>query len=191
MMVGEANSKCQHLANSPLPPKISAEMYKVYLVKGVQATTSIEGNTLSEEQVSEELDGGKLRLPESQEYQRIEVKNILKACQEILNAVVQNKPLRLTPDAIRHYNSLVLEGLETKEGETAAGEFRTHSVGVGTYKAPPWEDCPHLIESLCDWLNGPHFVTEDEDSKFLYAFLRAVIAHLYIAWIHPSSDGNW
>ena len=189
MMIGDANSKCQHLANSALPPEISAEMYKVYLVKGVQATTSIEGNTLSEAQVSEEL-AGTLELPKSQEYQRIEVKNILNACQEIVCAVVQNKPLRLTPEVVRHFNSLVLEGLETREGETAEGAFRTYSVGVGTYKAPPWEDCPFLVERLCEWLNGPQFVTEDDDLKFLFAFLKAVVAHLYIAWIHPFADGN-
>ena len=49
MMLGEAQSKCEHIARVPLRPQIAQELHQVYLVKGVLATTAIEGNTLSEE----------------------------------------------------------------------------------------------------------------------------------------------
>ena len=52
MQLGEARSKCEHLAGTPLRPNVAQDFYKVTLIKGAQATTAIEGNTLSVEQVA-------------------------------------------------------------------------------------------------------------------------------------------
>jgi hypothetical protein len=49
--LGECQSKCEHIAGTPLQPAVSEFLHCVYLAKGVAATTAIEGNTLSEEQV--------------------------------------------------------------------------------------------------------------------------------------------
>ena len=49
--LGEARSKCDHLAGVPLMPATARELHALYLAKGVLATTAIEGNTLSEAQV--------------------------------------------------------------------------------------------------------------------------------------------
>jgi hypothetical protein len=57
MLIGEARSKCEHLAGSPLRPDVAQELWRVTLVKGARATTAIEGNTLTEEQVEGILDG--------------------------------------------------------------------------------------------------------------------------------------
>ena len=53
MALGEARSKCDHLANAPLPPAIASDLHLITLSKGAHATTAIEGNTLSEEEVAE------------------------------------------------------------------------------------------------------------------------------------------
>ena len=74
-MLGEAQSKCQHIAGVPLTPDAAERLYELYLAKGVHATTSIEGNTLSEDQVKQQIEG-KLKLPRSQEYMATEVQNI-------------------------------------------------------------------------------------------------------------------
>ena len=56
---------------------------------------------------------------------------------------------------------------------------------------PPAGDCEFLVERLCEWLNGDDFARcDDRRETFLRAFLRAVLAHVYIAWIHPFGDGN-
>src|SRR5713101_1171428 len=75
MMLGECQSKCEHLAKYPLTPDIAAEIHRMYMAKGVLATTAIEGNTLSEDEVRQILDG-KLELPPSREYLAREVQNI-------------------------------------------------------------------------------------------------------------------
>ena len=57
MLVGEARSKVEHLSMALLRPEIRDELLKVFLAKGVHATTAIEGNTLSEAQVVEIVEG--------------------------------------------------------------------------------------------------------------------------------------
>ena len=56
-----------------LPPDVANDLFVLYLAKGVRATTAIEGNTLTEEQVRERILSSKSTLPKSQEYQGREV----------------------------------------------------------------------------------------------------------------------
>jgi Fic family protein len=190
-MVGEARSKCRHLAYTPLPPGLAGELSALYLAKGVHATTAIEGNTLSEEQALDAV-RGQLRLPESQQYMGREIDNILRACGHIEQRVFSEKGFEISPARMRELNRRVLEGLEVDE-HVVPGEFRTTSVGVGgVYRGAPWQDCEYLVERLCDWLNGRDFAPQEEDPRdgFLRAILKAAMAHVYLAWIHPFGDGN-
>jgi Fic family protein len=68
MLLGEARSKCEHLAGAPLKPDVAQQLYKVTLVKGALATTAIEGNTLTEDQARGILDGT-YKAPPSRQYQ--------------------------------------------------------------------------------------------------------------------------
>ena len=188
MLLGEARSKCEHIAGVPLRPGDAEGLYEVYLTKGVHATTSIEGNTLSEEEVRKRVQG-KLKLPNSREYLGREVDNIVKACNEIMRGVLKRPNSSLTPERIRHFNAPALSGLDVDE-DTTPGEFRGHSVGVAGYRGAPAKDCPYLVDRLCDWLNGPDFQSPDRDMNFALLIIKAVLAHLYIAWIHPFGDGN-
>ena len=43
---------------------------------------------------------------------------------------------------------------------------------------------------MCDWLNDSAFCITEEDHRVTFGLLRAILAHLYIAWIHPFGDGN-
>ena len=51
LLLGEAQSKCDHISGIPLRPSVAHALHPLYLVKGVQATTAIEGNTLTESEV--------------------------------------------------------------------------------------------------------------------------------------------
>ena len=187
LMLGEAQSKCQHIAGVPLTPDAAERLYELYLAKGVHATTSIEGNTLSEDQVKQQIEG-KLKLPKSQEYMAIEVQNIIEACARVVRELSEDPSMKLTPELICQFNSLVLNGLDV-EDHVRPGEFRQQSVGVGTYRAAPHEDCPHLLDRMCHWLDAD-FDQFNESLKFTQAVIKAILAHLYIAWIHPFGDGN-
>lgn len=186
-LMGEAESKIEHVAAVPLLPAAVAHLNHIYLSRGVYATTHIEGNTLSEEQVMQAVDGT-LKLPKSQEYLKQEVDNILEACNLVLDDVAEGRDLTLTPDRIKEFNRLVLKGL-TNEGETA-GEVRRHSVLVGNvYRGAPAADCEYLLDRLCTQLQ--RVVTDaPPDMTIPASLLCSIAAHLYIAWIHPFANGN-
>lgn len=185
--LGECQSKCEHIAKVPLRPDTSHRLQLVYLAKGAAATTAIEGNTLTEEQVQLLLEG-KLTLPPSQKYLQNEVQNIIDACNLMLRAIMAGDIPTISPQRIREINRLVLQNLELAP-EVVPGEFRTHSMTVGRYVGAPAEDCEFIVSKLCDWLNEEDF-QPSPGLEIAYAILKAIIAHLYLAWIHPFGDGN-
>lgn len=186
--LGEAASKCENLSRVPLRPATSQQLHRLYLAKGVAATTAIEGNTLSEADVLKAVDG-KLDVPPSKAYLKQEVENIIEACNTIGSRLADDKLPPLTPKLVCDYNRQVLNRLPLKE-DVVPGKFRPYSVVVGNvYRGAPAEDCNFLLEQLCAWLNGPDFKPR-EGMDAVYAILKAVVAHLYLAWIHPFGDGN-
>ncbi len=189
--IGEAHSKCRHLARTPLSPAMARDMERVYLAKGARASAAIEGNSLNEEQAVAAVEG-KLEVPESQEYLKQELENVVAALAEIERGVHETGSFDLSPQSLCDLNRKVLEGLET-EDHVVPGEFRSQGIVVGTvYRGAPAQDCDYLVRAMCDWLNGPTFSRDggDHAKDFLLAVLKAVVAHVYIAWIHPFGDGN-
>lgn len=188
MLLGEARSKIDHIAGALLNPEVAREMHNVYLAKGVLATTAIEGNTLSEEEARRRIEG-KLSLPPSQEYLGREIDNIIAAFNEIKNELIAGAARAMSRPTIENYNRLILDGLELEEG-VVAGQISTHPVGVGGYAGAPRQDCEFLLDRLSQWLNGPDFAAPNPQWTLPMAIVKAIIAHLYVAWIHPFGDGN-
>jgi cell filamentation protein, protein adenylyltransferase len=188
MLLGEARSKCEHLAGAPLRPEVARHLYEVTLVKGAQATTAIEGNTLTEDQVAGILHGT-FSAPPSRAYQEREVKNVLDALTAIDQQVMSGNIPKITPDLISDFNRQVLEGTEY-EPHVVPGQVRDYSVGVASYRGAPAEDCQYLLDRLAEWIEGDTFQSEDPEIQFALAVASAIYAHLYIAWIHPFGDGN-
>ena len=76
-------------------------------MKGAQATTAIEGNTLSDEEVKKIMNNQKL--PPSKAYQEIEVKNILEAFNELLNEILNsNVDNFITLDLLKSFHKKVM-----------------------------------------------------------------------------------
>lgn len=188
MLLGEARSKIEHVAGSLLTPETAQEMQIVYLTKGLLATTAIEGNTLSEEEARRRLEG-QLELPPSREYLGREIDNVLTGFNGIRDELLAGTASSLSCDTIAEYNRIVLDSLTVDEG-VAPGEISTHPVVVGGYAGAPREDCAFLLDRLCDWLNGPDFEPRDPAWSLPLALVKAILAHLYLAWIHPFGDGN-
>jgi Fic family protein len=190
MTLGEARSKCDHLANVPMPPEYARDLHLVTLTKGVHATTAIEGNILSEETVASIVRRPKPKTttPTSNDYQRREVENVLGAYNAVLDELGAGNIPTLTPDLIKRFNLQVLEGLDN-DNDVEPGELRRHSVTVGPYRGPDWQKCEDLLNHMCSWLNGPAFEGTGP-MRIPIAIIKASLAHLYLAWIHPFGDGN-
>lgn len=190
--LGEGFSKCQHLIGTPLQPTVASRLSGIYMRRGALASAAIEGNTLSEDEV-EDIFVRQKQLPESQQYLEQEIRNVLDALTDVRDDVASQGPnFRLNSSWILSVHAQLLEGLEVAD-HVVPGEYRTISVGVGTYRGAPAEDISYLMDRLCDWVNeslDQAAAEKSDDRRFLFVFLAATLAHLYLAWIHPFGDGN-
>ena len=193
VLLGQIVAFGEFVSRAVLPPKVASNLARIYLAKGVQATVAIEGNTLSEEEVLAQIDD-KLELPASKEYLGREVGNVLDAANEIVTRIHSGNAPRLTAAFVADCNGRILTGLaEVLGDEVEPGRIRKHSVGVGRYRGAPAEDCEYLLDQLGEWLEEIPELTvlaTESDNRVATGVLRAVLAHLYIAWIHPFGDGN-
>lgn len=187
MSLGACASKCIHISSVPLKPAVAEKMHNLYLAKGARATTAIEGNTLSEEEVLKIIDKS-LELPPSREYLQGEVKNIIALCNEVKHQIANDSFGDITIEKILHFNKVILEGVP-KPDYVIPGKFRNYPVTAGLYRAPEHSRVMDLMKKLCDWLNSDEFVIS-KDTPISNSIIKAITAHLYIAWIHPFGDGN-
>lgn len=183
--LGGASSKCEHIAGVPLSPEIAKKIHHLYLIKGALATTAIEGNTLSEDEVKNYLDG-KLRLPLSRRYLGQEIDNVVTACNELARELRNDGSKPFTPEAICKMNAIILKDLPLNE-DVVPGEIRRHNVTAGRYRCAPADDCKHLLGMFCKHLNDFKL---PEENRTVFALIKAIFAHLFFVWIHPFGDGN-
>ena len=188
-ILGQCDSLIKAINNTPIDPKYYEQLMMVALIKGAQATTAIEGNTLTEDEILKVKDGEEL--PPSKEYQAIEVRNVLEAFNALLQQVLLGeKEYLITPELLLKFHKMV--GKELGEHfEAIPGQFRSGSnnVIVGKYRGAEAVDVEHLIENFCTFLKE-EFRFESGKHTFIEVIIEAIVAHVYIEWIHPFGDGN-
>jgi Fic family protein len=140
-------------------------------IKTIHSSLAIEGNTLTESQVSDLLDGKRVVAP-------------MRQIQEVKNAIATyDLATTLNPfssDDLLKAHEILMSALV---GEP--GRFRRGGVGVFADKqlvhmAPPAERVQLLIADLFDWL------TRAED----HLLIRSCVFHYEFEFIHPFADGN-
>jgi len=83
-----------------------------------------------------------------------------------------------------------LDGLDDPP-ENDPGNLRNHDGGVARYSAPDHGQVEDLLDSLFGWLEQLRTPpTATPADRFASTMVRAILAHLYIAWIHPFGNGN-
>jgi Fic family protein len=183
--LGQCDAIVESISQVPLLPKFSAKLHHVALKKGAQATTAIEGNTLSDEEVDRVARGEKL-LP-SQEYQEREVANVISAFNTLLAELVfADKVELISPELLLRFHKMI--GKDLGEHFAAVpGTFAQSQRIVGPYRPPPPQAVPGLVARLCEWLREQfHY----PDQRLADAIIQAIVTHVYIEWIHPFDDGN-
>jgi Fic family protein len=138
------------------------------------ASTAIEGNPLTLEQVRALEEGRELSGAESRHKR--EVLNYFAG----LRFIEKNTAKK----SVHHADILelhrILAGEVMDQGE--AGQYRSISVRVGSYSPPPAEAISGLMAKLLRWWNT--------DSKKLSPVLSSAILHYRFEAIHPFADGN-
>ena len=144
---------------------------KVNRIKTIHSSLAIEGNTLSEGQVRDIIDGKNVVAP-------------IKQIQEVKNAIATyNLYQSLDPFSVK--DLLRAHGVMMQSLVDDAGRFRHGGVGVFGEKglvhlAPPTDRVPMLMNDLFAWL---------KDSKD-HLLIRSCVFHYEFEFIHPFIDGN-
>ena len=151
--------------------KQSPQLRKQNKIKTVHSSLSIEGNTLTEDQVSAILENKRVVGPKKD---IIEVINALKVY-ESLNSF---KPY--SSKSFLEAHKILMNGLVDK-----AGSYRKQSVGIVkreklAHLAPPFENVPYLMNNLFEYLK----------SKDELTLIKSCVFHYEMEFIHPFIDGN-
>lgn len=144
---------------------------KANRIKTIHSSLAIEGNTLSEDEVRDIVDGKTVVAP-------------LRQIQEVKNAI---KAYELYPslDAFKEKDLLKAHGVMMEALVDNPGLYRSGGVGVYGEKglvhlAPPADRVPLLMGELFDWL---------KHSKD-HLLIRSCVFHYEFEFIHPFIDGN-
>ncbi|MFD1315161.1 Fic family protein [Namhaeicola litoreus] len=161
--IGEVNA---NLLNRPSP-----KLRKQNRIKTIHSSLKIEGNTLTEEQITALLEKKRVIGPKKDV---IEVLNAIKIYENLEDYDPTNEKSFLKA----HLN--LMEGLIEN-----AGKYRNQGVGIVTgskveHLAPPFENVPYLMKDLFRYLQK-----SDE-----IELIKSCVFHYEMEFIHPFLDGN-
>ena len=151
--------------------KQSPQLRKQNRIKTIHSSLQIEGNTLTEEQITALIENKRVIGPE---------KEVL----EVINAI-------RVYEKLEHYKldsdkSFLKAHLELMQGLIeSAGKYRKQGVGImkGSkveHIAPPYENVPYLMKDLFEYV---------KDSEEL-TLIKSCVFHYEMEFIHPFLDGN-
>lgn len=157
--------------NATYLSKQSPQLRKQNRIKTIHSSLQIEGNTLTEEQITALIENKRIIGPEKdvtevlnaiklyndiEKYKFYSDKSFLKAHKELMNGLIQSP-----------------------------GKYRTKGVGIVKgniveHIAPPAENVPFLMKDLFEYL---------KDSEEL-TLIKSCVFHYEMEFIHPFIDGN-
>ena len=166
--------------NAPLIPKWELSIRREALLRNAHASTAIEGNPLTLEQVSQLAAGRNIMV---QRKAKAEVLNYLKVLQDIPS--LARKEISEQSICLIH-RELMKDVLDDPAG---CGTYRSVQVVVGnrftgevSFRPPSPQTVPALMKSFAAWLN------QAADNR--NPVLEAGISHYEFVRIHPFIDGN-
>lgn len=157
--------------NATYLSKQSPQLRKQNRIKTIHSSLQIEGNTLTEEQITALIDNKRVIGPE---------KDVL----EVLNAIKVYE--KLEEYKFSSDKSFLKAHLQLMNGLIgSAGKYRKQGVGIVKganieHIAPPYENVPHLMKDLFEYL-------KDSDELTL---IKSCVFHYEMEFIHPFLDGN-
>ena len=161
--IGEVNA---NYLNRPSP-----QLRKQNKIKTIHSSLKIEGNTLTEEQITALIDNKRVLGPQ-------------KDVKEVLNAITIYDNLKEFK-SINEKSFLKAHKILLSELIENSGKYRTQGVGIvkGSkveHLAPPAENVPFLMKDLFDYLKN----TEEIE------LIKSCVFHYEMEFIHPFIDGN-
>jgi Fic family protein len=175
--------------NLVLPPDWREKLDRLNRIRAVYGTTAMEGNPLSESEVSHQIDV-------VDKKEKADPRKVSKEQLQIINSAIaqgwvkerfspKNPPIRVAD--ILNMHRMITQGSDIKNN--IPGELRTFSVVVGSedmggvHKGAPAENLPRLMDEYIKFINSKKLIAEGP-------VIRALLAHFFLVTIHPFGDGN-
>jgi len=164
-------SECVGQINAKFLDKPSPQLRKKNRIKTIHASLSIEGNTLTEDQISTVMESNRVVGP-------------VKDVREVLNAIqVYDQLGTFDPTSVKSLlkaHKSLMDGLVPD-----SGRFRKQGVGIMAgdrmaHMAPPAKNVPHLMNDLFAYLQSSEEI----------GLIKSCVFHYEFEFIHPFSDGN-
>jgi len=178
----EVTSAREIILNAYLVPRWEISLRREALIRATHASTAIEGNPLTLEEVSKLAQGRKVTATRRAKQEVLNYLNVLE------NIDKYQKDRRITKNHILNLHKDITKN--TLENPKWEGEYREIQVYVGNritgeviFMPPPPENVPSLMKKFVEWLNS-------EESFKLHPVLVAGISHYELVRIHPFVDGN-
>jgi len=186
----EANKEAA--LNLLLPPPWREQLDRLNRIRAVYGTTALEGNPLSEAEVSKQLE-----ILDQQGEQALQAPKLSREQIQILNssmaqAWVKNRfrpgkgPLQVSD--VLEIHRMVTNLSDMKDN--LPGKFRTFDVTVGSpeaggvHKGAPHARVPAFMNGFVDFINSRKMMEAE------HPVIRALLAHFFLVTIHPFGDGN-
>ena len=176
--------------NLVFPQEWQSQLDKLNRVRAVRGTTAIEGNPLSEAEVSQQMEYLEQQTHNDDRHtatkEQLQIRNAGEAQAWVRQRFLPNSP----PIGLK--DILTMHEMITRDSDTddnIPGKLRSLSVIVGTeelggvHRGAPHERLPRLMEEYIDFINSRRL-------EGLHSVIRALLAHFYLVTIHPFGDGN-
>jgi Fic family protein len=149
----------------------SLKLRRVNRVRTIHGSLSIEGNTLSEEQITAILQGKRVIAPPKE---ILEVKNAL----AVYDRFPEWNPSQESDLLEAH--RILMTGLIDQPGDYRSGGVGVMAGETVVHMAPPASRVPELMVDLLGWLS----------TTGMHPLVSSSVFHYEFEFIHPFSDGN-
>ncbi|HEV3261273.1 MAG TPA: Fic family protein [Gemmataceae bacterium] len=169
-----------------LPKEWKTDLQKLYIVRAVHGTTAIEGNPLSEQEVSRQLARGPGNGRRDQLHRQTE--NAAAAFRWVEEHFDTPRPF-LLPDILT-IHKIITTGSDEHENDPGRLRASGHHVTVGSrplggvhHPPPGGEVTKRLVGRFLEFVNSRMF-------KEQHIVVQALVAHFYFVTLHPFGNGN-
>ena len=175
----------QAVLNLVLPPEWRERLDRLNRVRVVRGTTALEGNPLSEEEVSRQLERNDIDTGRATKEQ-LQIRNAGSAQMWVRERFLPESAPLCCEDLLRMHEMITTQ---SDTHNNVPGRWRNFSVQVGTpdlggvHLGAPHDKLPWLMEEFTKFVNGRKIADQ-------HPVIRALLAHFFLVTIHPFGDGN-
>jgi len=177
--------KYETIKDIPILPDFASNLDEELMIRSIFSTAAIEDNHLSEQDVKNIV----LNNVEAKNEKQQEIINLKKLYKRITLMKNLGKSQNLiNVGKIKDIQRIITQNINYPDN--VPGAYRKHKVRVGdnyhggVYTPPKiLDDIKMLLDVFVGWVNSDELMKESN-------FIRAILAHLYLALIHPFGQGN-